>query len=305
MHPAVPVELGGPWRTPVEGPLDVVRLTSLTEITNGRDDIAVGLIDGPVLLTHPGLARQSIRDVPGRRGRCVRTDSAACLHGTFVAGILCARRDSGAPGICPGCTVLMRPIYTETDPTFGGRPSATSEEVAEAIADCVNAGARVINLSSGLGKPSPTGTRSLGQALDYATSRSVIIVAAAGNQGLVGNSVITSHTNVIPVAACDMRGRPLSDSNLGRSIGLRGLMAPGLGITSLGANGGLQKFNGTSAAAPFVTGTVALLFSLFPNADSNRVRLAILQASLAPRRTIVPPLLNAWAAYQSLSSPNS
>ena len=39
---------------------------------------------------------------------------------------------------------------------------------------------------------------------------------------------------LIPVAACDLQGRPLNESNLGSSIGRRGLMAPGVAITSLG-----------------------------------------------------------------------
>ena len=291
--------------TLVQGPLDIVQLTPLTEITMGRPEIAVGLIDGPVFMTHPDLIGRSIKEIPGRlRGTCARADSVACLHGTFVAGILSASRGSVAPAICPGCALLVRPIYSEKDPAVGDRPSATPGELAEAIVDCVNAGARVLNLSSGFGKPSPRGSRSLGRALDYAASRGVIVVAAAGNQGWVGNSVITSHSGVIPVAACDLRGRPLSKSNLGRSIGQRGLMAPGLGITSLGTNVRQQISGGTSAAAPFVTGTVALLWSEFPHADANRMRLAILQAGSARRRAIAPPLLDAWAAYNSLNLAN-
>jgi hypothetical protein len=46
-------------------------------------------------------------------------------------------------------------------------------------------------------------------------------VAAAGNQGTVGGTVITSHPWVIAVAACDANGKPLNGSNLGSSIGLR------------------------------------------------------------------------------------
>jgi subtilisin family serine protease len=217
-----------------------------------------------------------------------------------VAGILCAQRGSAAPAICPACTLLVRPIYPETNPAAGDMPSATPEELAEAISDCVNAGARVLNLSSTLANPSSRGSRQLGQALDYAASRGVIVVAAAGNQGLVGSSVIIRHPAVIPVAACNLQGRPLSESNLGRAIGRRGLMAPGMGITSLGTNGRPQISGGTSAAAPFVTGTIALLWSEFPRADTTLIRLAVLQAWSARRRTIVPPLLDAWAAYQTL-----
>jgi subtilisin family serine protease len=287
------------------GPLGTVQLTSLMDRTAGRPEIAIGLIDGPVFLSHPDLTAGHIREVPGRlRGTCARADSAACLHGTFVAGILCARRGSVAPAICPRCTLLVRPIYSETDPAIGEMPSSTPDELAEAIADCINAGARVLNLSLVSAKSSPTGSRNLAQALDYAMSRGVIAVAAAGNQGLIGNSVITRHPAVIPVTASDLRGQPLSESNLGRAIGRRGLMAPGIGITSLGTNGRPQAFGGTSAATPFVTGTIALLWSEFPRVNVTYMTLAVLQGWPKQRRSIVPPLLDARVAYQTLSSIN-
>jgi len=64
----------------------------------GRPEISVGLIDGPVLLTHPELSSENIREVSWKlRGTCARSDSIACKHGTFVAGILLAKRGSAAP----------------------------------------------------------------------------------------------------------------------------------------------------------------------------------------------------------------
>src|SRR5262245_32352552 len=95
-------------------PLEMVRLSTLMERSIGRPDTKVGLIDGPVALDHPSLETEVIREIPGRRsGRCTRTESAACGHGTFVAGILSGKRDSAAPAICPGCTLLVRPIFPE------------------------------------------------------------------------------------------------------------------------------------------------------------------------------------------------
>ncbi len=290
-------------KTQAIGPLDLVRLVPLTAKTDGRAEVTIGLVDGPVFLTHPDLAGQNIREIPGGlQGTCAAADSAACLHGTFVAGILCGRRGSPAPAICPGCTLLVRPIFSETHTALNEMPSSTSDELAEAIVDCVHAGARVLNLSLVLANSSSEGSRNLEQALDYAMSRGVITVAAAGNQGLVGNSVITRHPAVIPVAASDLRGQPLSASNLGRAIGTRGLMAPGMGITSLGTDGRLQTLGGTSAATAFVTGTIALLWSEFPNVNTRYMTLAILQGWTKQRRSIVPPLLDAWAAYQTLSA---
>lgn len=82
-------------------------------------------------------------------------------------------------------------------------------------------------------------------------------------------------------------------------------MAPGVGIISLGPDGGPQTFDGTSAAAPFVTGTIALLWSEFPRVSITYMTLAVLQCWSTQRRSIVPPLLDARAAYQALSSINT
>ena len=280
-------------------PLDLVRLSSLMRRTSGRREISVGLIDGPVNTSHPDLAGSSIQEVPGKlRGTCAHSSTTACVHGTFVAGILSARRGSAAPAICPGCTLLVRPIFAETG-SNGDMPSATPEELAAAIADTVGAGARVINLSAALLSPSAKGERELTQALDFAAARRVITVAAAGNQGMVGSSAITRHPWVIPVAGCDVSGRPLDESNFGSSIGRRGLSAPAQDIASLGLNGRPRRFHGTSAAAPFVTGTIALLLSEFPSASDSEVKLALLQGR---RNTVVPPLLNAADAYDRMTA---
>jgi len=200
----------------------------------------------------------------------------------------------------------VRPIFAEASSGNGqtwserveNMPSATPDELAEAIIDCINAGARVINLSAALAQPSTKGERELEQALDYAARRGVIVVAAAGNQGTVGSSAITRHPWVIPVVACDIQGRPISYSNLGSSIGRQGLSAPGESITSLGAKGKPLTLGGTSVASPFVTGTIALLWSEFPDANAAQVKLAVTQTYTSRRPTIVPPLLDAWASYQ-------
>jgi subtilisin family serine protease len=281
-------------------PLDVVNLAPLMARTNGRPEIRVGLIDGPVLLDHPDLASHHIDDISGEHGGgCASAHSTACLHGTLVAGMLSARRGTAAPGICPECTLLVRPIFAETSPANDEIPGARPEELAQAILDCVRAGAQVLNISAALLHPTTRGVQELGQALDYASSQGIISVAAAGNQGLIGGSAILRHPSVIPVAGCDLRGRPLGGSNLGGSIGRRGVMAPGLGVTSLGTNGKPQAFGGTSAAAPFVTGSIALIWSEFPEAQPNQLRFAVTQGP-SRRRTITPPVLDAWAAYQTM-----
>ena len=283
--------------------LDLVNLTPLMQRSRGAPEVVVALIDGPVAMGHPDLTRENIHKVPGSgSGACIQAGSAACMHGTFVAGILCAKRESPAPAICPGCTLLVRPVFRETATWRGVIPSATPEELASAIVECAKAGARVINLSVALAQPSMNGQRGLQQALGYAASRGVIVVAAAGNQGTIGSSAITRHPGVIPVVACDSRGRPMDESNLAHSIARRGLMAPGGPITSLGATGEPLSLGGTSVAAPIVTGAIALLWSEFPGATASEVKFAVSQANVPRRTTIVPRLLDAWRAYEAMAS---
>jgi len=267
--------------------------------TEGSPDIRVGLIDGPVNLTHPDLVSSRLLALDHAAGAmCSRHGSFACVHGTFVAGILAASRTSAASAICPGCTVLIRPIFSEGNAV----PVATPGELAGAIAECIDAGAHVVNLSATLEAASRREAAQLDAVLDRAAAADVVVVAAAGNESIVGGSVITRHPWVIPVVAYDASGRPLALSNLGRSMGRRGLGAPGMGITSIDVPGPRQTFDGTSAATPFVTGTVALLRSLFPALSGAQVRQAMVTDRTARRSSVVPPLLDAWGTFERLSN---
>jgi subtilisin family serine protease len=287
-------------------PLDLVGLTALMERTAGRPEVVVGLVDGPIAMNHPDLTGGTTREVSSKMsGSCTQTNSAACLHGTFVAGILCAKRGTAAPALCPNCTLLAYPIFAETASGNTEMPSATPEDLTAAILACIEAGARILNLSLALTQSFSKGESALGEALDHAARRGVLIVVAAGNQGTIGSTVITGHPWVIPVVACDLRGKPVNESNLGHSIGRRGLRAPGDQITSLGAEGQPLTLGGTSVAAPFVTGAIALAWSEFPAATAAELRWAFMYAHSGGRRTVTPPLLNAWTAYQLLSTTHS
>jgi subtilisin family serine protease len=295
------------WSLPVKGkmmtPLDLVMLTPLMLRMSGSAAVTIGLIDGPVAINHPELAGEHIRDIAGNgSGACTQANSTACVHGTFVAGILSANRGSAAPAICPECTLLVRPIFAESTKSNGEMPSARPEELAQAILDCLDAGARVLNVSAAVAQPSTKSERAIAEALDQAAKRGVIVIVAAGNQGTLGSTAVTRHPWVIPVAGYDLQGRPMNHSNLGSSIGRRGLGAPGDAITSLGAEGKPLTLGGTSAAAPFVTGAIALLWSLFPQATPARIKLAISQAYSGRRTSVVPPLLDAWRSYQHLAA---
>jgi subtilisin family serine protease len=269
-------------------------------LTSGASEIVIGMIDGPVAVDHPLLAKENVRVLSDDAAQaCARAGRIACTHGTFVAGILAAQRNSGAPAICPGCSLLVRPIFRNVTQDT---PSATAKEFVETISGLFDAGVHVINFSGAILSSDGGGERQITEALNQAANRGVIVVAAAGNQSEITSSAITRHPWVIPVTACNDVGLPISQSNFGASIGRLGLRAPGDRITSLAAPEGWFTASGTSAAAPFVTGAIALLWSQFPQANAAEIKLAILQASTLRRNAIIPPLLNAWASYQILAT---
>lgn len=307
---------------PSSGPLlDRVRLRPLMAATTGLPAIGIGLVDGPVDDAHPELAGARIVAVGGadgasgalsgasgeacggagvgsRGGGCVEDGSRACGHGTFVAGILAGRRGGPSPAISPGCSLLVRPVFAEAVHP-GAPPTADPAAVAQAICDCVAAGARIVNLSAATASgPTLRAERPLRDALDHVAARGAIVVAAAGNQALLGSSQITGHPAVLPVVACDRAGRPLALSNTGATIGRRGLTAPGQAVVSLAAGGSVEARSGTSFAAPFVAGALALLWSRAPGADAATVRQALTGG--LRRAAVFPPLLDADAAWARL-----
>jgi subtilisin family serine protease len=280
--------------------LDLVGLPALMNRTEGVSSVVVGLADGPVA---PDLAAFEGRRLGVAAGAeaaaCAVRSSVACDHGTLVAAMLVGARASGAPGICPGCAIVVRPILPERPAAGDGVPRASLDALAAAVIDCVRSGARVINLSLSLvGAGAPGAASRMARALDFAAERRALVVAAAGNEGEIGGSAITQHPWVIPVAACDLRGRPLGLTNWGRSIGARGLAAPGEAV-SVGAGGRARRFTGTSAAAAFVTGAIALSWSLAPAAPAEVIRRAIIGPDR--RAALWPPLLDARAALRRLS----
>ncbi|MFC9664562.1 hypothetical protein ACFVJ5_30370 [Nocardia sp. NPDC127606] len=70
---------------------------------DGHPSIGIGILDGPVA-AHPALGD------PGRRSQ---TTGPATVHATMVAGALAATRGHGAPGICPRCRLIVRPIFRD------------------------------------------------------------------------------------------------------------------------------------------------------------------------------------------------
>src|SRR5690242_19552891 len=88
--------------------VELAGLTCLMQLSSGRPEIGVALIDGPVAMDHSDLWSTSVqrldRIIPAA---CRQPASVACRHGTFVAGILAARRNSRVRAFAPAAHCLF------------------------------------------------------------------------------------------------------------------------------------------------------------------------------------------------------
>jgi len=173
-------------------------------------------------------------------------------HATAVASLVAG---SGVvKGLAPGASLLSIRVMA---------PDGTGDAftLAQGIAEAVDRGARVINLSLGT-----TGDSFLlRRAVEYAAAKGAVIVAAVGNGGHMGVDFPAAYPGVVAVAAVDAMERTPFFSNRGPEVTLA---APGVGVQAAGTNGTVGFFSGTSAATPLVSGTLAALLSRSPGLSS-------------------------------------
>lgn len=163
-------------------------------------------------------------------------------HGTSVSSII-----AGKEGIAPSAELFV--VRVLDDEGLGN-----SYHVAEGIVQAVDLGVKVINLSLGVYQDSLL----LRQAVDYAEERGVVLVAAAGNDGFDRMAYPAAYDNVLAVTAVDAAGNQAIFPNQSEQIDFA---APGIGIRTAKEDEGTILFSGTSAAAPFVSGTLASFMS--------------------------------------------
>lgn len=188
-------------------------------------------------------------------------------HGTHVAGTIAQSTNNnfGVAGIAYEASIMPLKVLSAS----GG---GTISDIAEAIIFAADNGANVINMSLGGGGES----KLMQEAIDYAYKKGVVIVAAAGNSNRNAAFYPARYPKVIAVSATSSTGEKAPYSNYGAGIDVA---APGGAITR-GKNGEkgdmsggilqntidpktkesvFRAFQGTSMAAPHVSGVVALI----------------------------------------------
>ncbi len=166
-------------------------------------------------------------------------------HGTHVAGIIGARRGM-AKGIAPGCSLLSFKV-------LGHSGMGSNTAVATAVGHASEAGVDLICMSLGSSRPDDH----VHTAIRAAHEKGIIVVCAAGNDGGDVNYP-AAFPETIAVGAVDRDGNACQFSSKGPAIAVG---APGEAITSCWLENGYATLSGTSMAAPFVVGVLALYLS--------------------------------------------
>ena len=250
--------------------------------------VTVAVIDSGVDATHGDLDA----NVVDAGNECHRRDPIS--HGTHVAGIAAAESGNGfaVAGIAPQAKILPIKMPLQDAP-FDGECAAEVQTLPQALKMAVENGADVINMSLGAvwheARPFPT---TLDVAIHLAITSNVVLVAAAGNRGTTfanrdAPEIPAIHPDVISVAATTQSGAraPFSTSNRWVNIAAPGLLIYST-VSCSGASGcsGGDK-DGTSMAAPMVSGVVAHMKARYPDATPAQIRQAMFSTALRPGST--------------------
>lgn len=211
------------------------------------------------------------------------TGAPGHAHGTHCAGIAAAVDNStGIIGIAPAAKLVSCRVLNNN----GSGSYAWITEAITYVADLILTGedagkAKIITMSLGGGSPSSQ----LEAAINYAISKGVFVVAAAGNSGYNPDRSTVgypgAYKQVITVAALDPDGdqdkanqKPAGYSSAGDAVDVA---APGSNILSTVLGGGYARFSGTSMATPAVAGVIALLATAFPQVKTQAQMEALLK----------------------------
>jgi subtilisin family serine protease len=295
--------------------LGVVDAYGAWDITRGNHSVVVAVLDTGIDWNHPDLAPNIWNDTSGYHGynfiannRLPMDDNVNSYdesgiwepgtytyHGTHVAGVVGAVIDNniGVAGIAQARLMAVKVMNDSGE--------GTDSTVASGIRWAVDNGADIVTMSLGVEGMSTV----LSNAVNYASSHGIVMVAATGNSGSSIVSYPAAYAKVIGVGAVDNSDRPAPFSNYGTGLDV---MAPGASIYSTSYGGSYQYLSGTSTAAPFVAGVAALMLTMNPALTPAEIGQTINSTATDIRTTGFDEfsgwgIVNAFRAVEQVSGP--
>ncbi|MFD8208595.1 type VII secretion-associated serine protease mycosin [Streptomyces sp. NPDC059695] len=263
--------------------LEALHTTEAWRTTRGKG-ITVAVLDTGVDADHPDLAGSVLagRDLIGFGA--ARGDRAWARHGTAMAGIIAGHGhgpgdQDGVLGVAPDVRILpVRVILESTDKARDKARKSRGTALAEGIRWAADHGADVINLS--LGDDSKSAHPDAGEdaAVQYALGKGVSVVASAGNGGEKGDHISypAAYPGVIAVTAVDRYGTHAAFST---RRWYATVSAPGDDIVIADPDRRYYEGWGTSAAAAFVSGAVALVRSAHPDLTPAQIKRLLIDTA--------------------------
>ncbi len=178
-------------------------------------------------------------------------------HGSLTSGIVGAITNNNIGISSIGFKVNLISIKV-------GNRKASAADVASGIRWAADNNIGIINMSLG----SLEDVRTIKEAIAYASSKGVFIVASAGNTGRNKRTYPAAYPNVFSVAATNENDEKANFSTYGDWVDIA---APGVNILSTDKSGSYSSWDGTSFSAPIVAGIAALLKSKFPNYTNSQI----------------------------------
>ena len=260
--------------------------SSITK-TSGGDGIKIAVLDTGTMAGHTDLSAnvEQCKDFTTSTTYVNNSCSDKNGHGTHVSGTALANGGSdglGIYGVAPEAELWAYKV-------LGDDGSGYSDDIAAAIRHAadqsVSTKSKTI-ISMSLGSSSKDSL--ISSAVDYAYSKGVLVIAAAGNSGYSANTIgyPGALPNAVAVAALEnvqsngtyrvanysSRGNPNTDGDYAIQEKDVEVSAPGSAIESTWINGGYNTINGTSMATPHVSGLAAKIWSSNKNLTNAQVR---------------------------------
>ncbi|MEY4141536.1 MAG: hypothetical protein RL110_907 [Bacteroidota bacterium] len=288
--------------------MKAINLEGAWDITMGDTSVIVAVIDDGFDLKHKEFkTTRLVKPYNVEQDNNRIYSNPQIIHGTHVAGLALANanNNAGGSGVAPNCSFMPVQIGN-------GQPFFTMTDVVDGVLYALNHGADVINMSLGktyseeLQGKSPSELEQIinstgkdeekfwKELFKLADKKNALIVLAAGNEDLlIGLDPMQRSDEVLKVVAVEERLRKAGFSNyckncLGKNTFVS---APGANIYSSVPGNQFMPLDGTSMAAPIVTGAVALMKSANPSLKNKDILKILRQTSKTLPDRSCPPLL--------------